>query len=81
MALLSTVTVDAAAASAPRRMWLSFWSLGETAGGDEMVGVVVVVLNREGEREWWSGFGERGAETNEKKKGRQEDDLLKVCFL
>ena len=51
MALLSTVTVDAAAAAAPRRRWLSFWSLGESAGGDEVVGVVVGVLNREGERE------------------------------
>ena len=44
MALLSTITVNAAAAAAPRRRWLSFWSLGETAGGDEVVGVVVRVV-------------------------------------
>ena len=48
---LSTVTVDAATSAAPRRRWLSFWSLGKTAGGDEVVGVVAGVLNREGERE------------------------------
>ena len=44
VALLSTVTVDATAAVAPRRRWLSLWSLGETSGGDEVVGVVVGVV-------------------------------------
>ena len=34
--LLSTVTVDAAAAAASRRRWLSFWSWGEADGGDKV---------------------------------------------
>ena len=42
-----TVTVDAAAAATPRSRCLSVWSLGKTAGGNEVVGAVVGALNRE----------------------------------
>ena len=68
VALLSTVTVDAAAA--PRRRWLSFWSWGETAGCDEVAGVDGWGVEPSDERErpaCWCQERERRKKTRERR--------------
>ena len=70
VALLSIVTVDAAAAAAPRRRWLSFWSWGETAGCDEVAGVDGWGVEPSDERErpaCWCQERERRKKTRERR--------------